>query len=119
MAGNADRAASPHLVTHLHGDAVARGDHVGAAHLGDADPGEAPVPFDDHLVAGGEDLGGLEDARRLVADLQIPFVELGFPSVTHHVLRPAPFVGFDGVRVLVERMLEALELAALLGETPA
>jgi nitrogenase molybdenum-iron protein alpha/beta subunit len=43
----------------------------------------------------------------------IPCVELGYPSRAYHALRPSPFVGFGGVRVLVERMINALEGEAL------
>ena len=43
----------------------------------------------------------------------IPCVELGFPCGAYHALRPSPFVGFQGVRVLVERMVNALERGAL------
>jgi nitrogenase molybdenum-iron protein alpha/beta subunit len=56
--------------------------------------------------------------HRLLLPVGVPFVEFGFPSVTHHVLHPAPFLGFHGVRVWVERMLEALEIDALRPQVP-
>jgi len=57
--------------------------------------------------------------HRLLLPVGVPFVEFGFPSVTHHVLHPAPFLGYSGVRVWVERMLEALEIEALRPAAPA
>ncbi len=44
-----------------------------------------------------------------LVDLGVPLVELGYPSVFHHVLNPAPTLGFTGVRVLIERMINALD----------
>jgi nitrogenase molybdenum-iron protein alpha/beta subunit len=38
----------------------------------------------------------------------IPFVEMGYPSNFHHVLHPSPTLGFSGVEVLAERMVNAL-----------
>jgi len=49
--------------------------------------------------------------RQLVARSGVPFVELGYPSPTQHFLQEAPFLGYHGVRVLVERMLNALATA--------
>jgi len=43
-------------------------------------------------------------SRRLAA----PFVELGYPSNSRHAIHPAPFLGFSGVKVLVERLINAL-----------
>jgi nitrogenase molybdenum-iron protein alpha/beta subunit len=47
--------------------------------------------------------------HRLLRQTGVPFVELGYPCVTWHALHHAPYIGFAGVRVLVERMLNALE----------
>jgi nitrogenase molybdenum-iron protein alpha/beta subunit len=46
--------------------------------------------------------------RQVARDFPVPFVELGYPSNFHHRLHPAPFLGFSGVRVLVERMINAI-----------
>jgi hypothetical protein len=46
--------------------------------------------------------------RQVARDFPVPFVELGYPSNFHHALHPAPFLGFSGVRVLVERMINAI-----------
>jgi nitrogenase molybdenum-iron protein alpha/beta subunit len=46
--------------------------------------------------------------RQTARGVAVPFVEVGYPSNFHHVLRPAPILGFCGVRVLVERMLNAM-----------
>jgi nitrogenase molybdenum-iron protein alpha/beta subunit len=51
--------------------------------------------------------------HRLLGKIGAAFVEFGYPSASHHVLRSAPCLGFDGVRVLVERMLSALEAREL------
>lgn len=47
--------------------------------------------------------------RQIVCDLAVPFVELGYPSCFHHVLYPAPYLGFAGVRVLTERIINAIQ----------
>ncbi|MFH1530482.1 MAG: nitrogenase component 1 [Pseudomonadota bacterium] len=49
--------------------------------------------------------------RQLVHPAGVPFLELGYPSPTHHALHDAPFLGYVGVRVLVERVLNALAAA--------
>ncbi len=54
------------------------------------------------LVVGNSIVG------QLVRDLPLAFVEIGYPSQLHHVLHPAPLLGFAGVRVMVERLLNAL-----------
>ena len=46
--------------------------------------------------------------RHLVADRSIGYVELGFPSYLSHALAPRPYLGFQGARVLVESLLNAL-----------
>lgn len=46
--------------------------------------------------------------RQVARDFPVPFVELGYPSNYRHSLHPAPFLGFSGVRVLVERMINAI-----------
>lgn len=51
--------------------------------------------------------------RQIVCDLAVPFVELGYPSCFHHVLHPAPYLGFAGVRVLTERIINAVQAAHL------
>ncbi len=38
----------------------------------------------------------------------LPFVEIGYPSNFHHALYPRPTFGFGGVRVLIERMINAI-----------
>jgi nitrogenase molybdenum-iron protein alpha/beta subunit len=43
------------------------------------------------------------------SSLSIPFVELGYPSNYHHTLHPAPYLGFKGTQVLVERMINAMQ----------
>lgn len=48
----------------------------------------------------------------------VPFVELGFPSNYYHVLHPSPYLGFAGVRVLVQRMINALEQPVEEGKPP-
>jgi nitrogenase molybdenum-iron protein alpha/beta subunit len=74
----------------------------------------------DHRRRGELDLViGNSFLHRLLLPVGVPFVEFGFPSVTHHVLHPAPFLGYGGVRVWVERMLEALEIDALRPRVPA
>ncbi len=74
----------------------------------------------DHRRRGELDLViGNSFLHRLLLPVGVPFVEFGFPSVTHHVLHPAPFLGYAGVRVWVERMLEALEIHALRPGVPA
>lgn len=40
-----------------------------------------------------------------LASLGVPFVEMGYPSNGWHVLYPQPSLGFQGVRVLVERII--------------
>jgi nitrogenase molybdenum-iron protein alpha/beta subunit len=50
---------------------------------------------------------------QIAADLPIARVEIGFPSVTHHALTPRPFLGFAGVRTLVERALNAIASSEL------
>lgn len=49
--------------------------------------------------------------RQLVAPAGVACVELGYPSATWHALHEAPFLGYRGVRVLVERMINALSAA--------
>ncbi len=49
--------------------------------------------------------------RQLVAPAGVPVVELGYPSPTHHALHDAPFLGYRGVRVLTERLINALATA--------
>ena len=74
----------------------------------------------DHRRRGELDLViGNSFLHRLLLPAGAPFVEFGFPSVTHHLLHPAPFLGYAGVRVWVERMLEALEIDALRPRVPA
>jgi len=47
------------------------------------------------------------------SDLKIASVEIGFPSATHHALTMRPFLGFAGVRTLVERAVNAIASAEL------
>jgi len=47
--------------------------------------------------------------HEVARDFQIPFVELGYPSNFQHFLHPSPFLGFAGVRVLVERIVNSLQ----------
>jgi len=39
----------------------------------------------------------------------LPFMELGFPSYTHHCLLDEPYLGFSGARVLAARLLNCLQ----------
>lgn len=39
---------------------------------------------------------------------QIPTVEIGFPSIRHHVARPDPYMGFGGVTAFAQRMMTVL-----------
>ncbi|MDI7267272.1 MAG: nitrogenase component 1 [Myxococcota bacterium] len=55
--------------------------------------------------------------RQVARGSGVPFVELGYPSNFHHVLFPSPYLGFSGVRVLVQRMINAMERPAEEGET--
>jgi nitrogenase molybdenum-iron protein alpha/beta subunit len=48
--------------------------------------------------------------RQLIGTMDIPFVELGYPSSFQHFLTPSPFLGFDGVLALTERIINALEI---------
>lgn len=47
--------------------------------------------------------------RQVTRDLGVPFLELGYPSHFHHCLHSSPFVGYQGVRVLSERIINVLE----------
>jgi len=86
---------------------------------GDLQPGWPPVPvqiprLEEHLAAarrsGQVDLVlGNSVIGQIAGQLAIPFVELGYPSNNHHAIHPAPYLGFSGVRVLVERMLNAIQ----------
>ena len=42
---------------------------------------------------------------QLVGDLPLVFLELGYPANYFHCLRHSPYLGFQGVRVLVERLV--------------
>jgi nitrogenase molybdenum-iron protein alpha/beta subunit len=60
-------------------------------------------------VSGRADLiVGNSVIRQVARDFRVPFVELGYPSNFHHCLHPAPFLGYTGARVLVERMINAI-----------
>lgn len=70
--------------------------------------------MEDAAKAGEIDLVlGNSVIRQMVCDLAVPFVELGYPSCFHHVLHPAPILGFAGVRVLTERIINALQVSRL------
>ncbi len=67
----------------------------------------------DFLSEAGDDgradlIVGNSVIRQVARDFRIPVVELGYPANFHHFLHPAPFLGYAGVRVLVERMINAI-----------
>ena len=39
----------------------------------------------------------------------LPFMELGFPSYTHHCLLDEPYLGFSGARGLAARLLNCVQ----------
>ena len=39
----------------------------------------------------------------------LPFIELGFPSYSHHCLLDEPYLGFSGARILAGRLLNCLQ----------
>ena len=73
-------------------------------------PGELEAAVEEAQRNGEVDLIiGNSLLRQILAHTGIPFVELGYPANFHHCLHPAPYLGFGGVRVLVERMINAME----------
>lgn len=51
--------------------------------------------------------------HQFVKDIAVAFVEMGYPSSFHHSIHQAPFLGFNGVRTLVERIINGMEETAL------
>ena len=43
--------------------------------------------------------------NQILRPLGIPFIEMGYPSNFHHVLYPTPLLGFRGVEVLTQRII--------------
>ena len=46
--------------------------------------------------------------RQLLAPLDVPCVDFGYPCNFHHVLVEAPTLGFAGVRTWAQRLLNTL-----------